>query len=62
MEDGKIVLTWKKFDRIFSLTSKRRILFTAFAKLNSEGLGEITYQQYLEYLNLFWRKINKYYG
>lgn len=34
----------------------------AFAKLNQDGLGEITYQQYLECLNLLWNEINQNYG
>lgn len=45
-----------------SIIPREGFFLMAFAKLNSEGLGEITYQQYLECLNLLWSEINKYYG
>lgn len=45
-----------------SIIPRDGFFLMAFAKLNQDGLGEITYQQYLECLNLLWSEINKNYG
>lgn len=45
-----------------SIIPRDGFFLMAFAKLNKDGLGEITYQQYLECLNLLWIEINQNYG
>ena len=37
-------------------------LLLSFAKLNKEGLGEMTREEYLDCLSLLWEEIDKYYG
>ena len=37
-------------------------LLMAFAKLNNDGLGEMSYDEYLMCLETLWKDINKYYG
>ena len=37
-------------------------LLMAFTKLDKDGLGRMTRDEYLECLSLLWREINKYYG
>lgn len=37
-------------------------LFLAFAKLDSNGLGYMKYEEYLDCLNLLWKEIDKYYA
>ncbi len=37
-------------------------LLMSFAKLNSDGLGEMTRKEFLECLSVLWDEINKYYG
>lgn len=37
-------------------------LFMAFTKLDEDGLGRMTHDEYLECLSLLWREINKHYG
>lgn len=34
----------------------------AFAKLDENGLGRMTYEQYLDCLDLLWQQIDKYHG
>ena len=45
-----------------SIIPKDGFFLMAFAKLNQDGLGEISYKEYLECLNLLWSEINNYYG
>lgn len=37
-------------------------LLLAFAKLNEDGLGQFTREEYLECLSVLWKEIDKYYG
>ena len=37
-------------------------LLLAFAKLNKDGLGCMSYDEFIECLNLLWKEIDKYYG
>lgn len=37
-------------------------LLLAFAKLNENGLGELTRKEYIECLSVLWEEIDKYYG
>lgn len=37
-------------------------LLMSFAKLNNDGLGEMSYEEYLMCLENLWKDINKYYG
>lgn len=37
-------------------------LLLAFAKLNKDGLGEMTREEYLDCLSLLWEEIDKHYG
>lgn len=37
-------------------------LLLSFAKLNKDGLGEMTREEYLDCLSLLWKEIDKYYG
>lgn len=39
-----------------------RFLLMAFTKLNEDGLGYLSYNEYLECLNTLWREIDKYHG
>ena len=45
-----------------SIIPRDGFFLMAFAELSQDGLGEITYQQYLECLNLLWSEINQNYG
>ncbi len=45
-----------------SIIPREGVFLMAFAKLNQEGLGEISYKEYLECLNLLWNEIDNYYG
>lgn len=37
-------------------------LLMSFAKLDRDGLGHLTYEEYTECLNLLWQQIDKYHG
>jgi len=37
-------------------------LLMAFAKLNKEGLGEFSRDEFIDCLSMLWKEINKYYG
>ena len=37
-------------------------LLMAFAKLDNDGLGKLTYDEYIECLNTLWKQIDKYHG
>lgn len=37
-------------------------LLMAFAKLDKDGLGKLTYDEYIECLNTLWQQIDKYHG
>lgn len=37
-------------------------LLMAFAKLDRDGLGHLTYEEYTECLNVLWQQIDKYHG
>ena len=41
---------------------EREYLLMAFAKLDKEGLGRMTREEYLESLSVLWEEINKWYG
>ena len=41
---------------------KEDFFLMAFAKLNKDGLGEMTYTQYLDCLNRLWQQIDLYHG
>lgn len=45
-----------------SLIPKDDFLLMSFAKLDSEGLGTLTFEGFLQCLFLLWKEINKYYG
>ena len=45
-----------------TMITRNGFFLMAFAKLNQDGLGEISYKEYLECLNLLWSEINNYYG
>ena len=38
------------------------ILLMAFAKLDKDGLGKLTYDEYIECLDTLWQQIDKYHG
>ncbi len=41
---------------------KDDFLLMAFAKLDRDGLGHLTYEEYIECLNVLWQQIDKYHG
>lgn len=45
-----------------TLIPRGEYLLMAFAKLDEEGLGRITYEEFLHCLSTLWKEIDKYYG
>lgn len=50
-----------KYDSGF-LIPKDDFLLMSFVKLNSEGLGTLSFEEFLKCLNVLWKEIDKYYG
>jgi hypothetical protein len=44
------------------LVQYKDYLLLAFAKLNSDGLGQMNREQYLQCLNILWKELDKYYA
>ena len=44
------------------LVPREDYLLLAFAKLDQDGLGKMTREEYVECLDVLWQEINKYYG
>lgn len=44
------------------IVPREDFLLTAFTELDKDGLGRMTYEHYLEFLNTLWQQIDKYHG
>ena len=44
------------------LVPNRDYLLMAFAKLDKDGLGRLSYDEFLDCLSMLWKEIDKYYG
>lgn len=61
-ERGKSQYDHKPKYKPGTIVPNERYLLMAFAKLDSEGLGRLTYEEYVDCLNTLWEQIDKYHG